>query len=45
LAIEDPTRFGGLWLDESMKYCRFQVDGQASYGLVESVAGREMITR
>ena len=28
-----------------MKYCRFQVDGQAGYGLVESVAGREMITR
>ncbi len=28
-----------------MKYCRFQVDGQARYGLVESVAGVEQITR
>jgi len=28
-----------------MKYCRFQLDGQAHYGLVESVAGREEITR
>ena len=28
-----------------MKYCRFQFNGQASYGLVEFVAGREEITR
>jgi 2-keto-4-pentenoate hydratase/2-oxohepta-3-ene-1,7-dioic acid hydratase in catechol pathway len=28
-----------------MKYCRFQLDGQAQYGLVESVAGTEAITR
>jgi 2-keto-4-pentenoate hydratase/2-oxohepta-3-ene-1,7-dioic acid hydratase in catechol pathway len=28
-----------------MKYCRFQLDGAAHYGLVETVAGREEITR
>ncbi len=28
-----------------MKYCRFVVDEEAQYGLVEAVAGREMITR
>ncbi|HUA16121.1 MAG TPA: fumarylacetoacetate hydrolase family protein [Verrucomicrobiae bacterium] len=28
-----------------MKYCRFQTNGQAQYGLVESVAGRESIVR
>jgi len=28
-----------------MKYCRFQLDGQAQYGLVESAAGRDMILR
>jgi 2-keto-4-pentenoate hydratase/2-oxohepta-3-ene-1,7-dioic acid hydratase in catechol pathway len=28
-----------------MKYCRFQLNGQAHYGLVESVAGVEQITR
>ena len=28
-----------------MKYCRFQLDGQPQYGLVESVAGKEQITR
>lgn len=28
-----------------MKYCRFQLDGQAQYGLVESVAGRDSIVR
>jgi len=28
-----------------MKYCRFQFDGQAHYGLVEPVAGVETITR
>jgi 2-keto-4-pentenoate hydratase/2-oxohepta-3-ene-1,7-dioic acid hydratase in catechol pathway len=28
-----------------MKYCRFQFNGQAQYGLVESVAGREAIVR
>jgi 2-keto-4-pentenoate hydratase/2-oxohepta-3-ene-1,7-dioic acid hydratase in catechol pathway len=28
-----------------MKYCRFQLNGQPYYGLVESVAGREVITR
>ncbi len=28
-----------------MKYCRFQLDDDTHYGLVESVAGREMITR
>ncbi len=28
-----------------MKYCRFQLDGQAEYGLVESIAGKEEITR
>jgi len=28
-----------------MKYCRFQFNGQAQYGLVEPVAGRESIVR
>ncbi len=28
-----------------MKYCRFQLNGQASYGLVETVAGKDMIVR
>ncbi len=28
-----------------MKYCRFQLHDQAHYGLVESVAGVELITR
>ena len=28
-----------------MKYCRFQFNGHAQYGLVESVAGRESIVR
>jgi len=28
-----------------MKYCRFQLNGQAHYGLVESAAGREAILR
>jgi 2-keto-4-pentenoate hydratase/2-oxohepta-3-ene-1,7-dioic acid hydratase in catechol pathway len=28
-----------------MKYCRFQQNGEANYGLVESVAGRDQITR
>jgi 2-keto-4-pentenoate hydratase/2-oxohepta-3-ene-1,7-dioic acid hydratase in catechol pathway len=28
-----------------MKYCRFQLDGEAQYGLVESVAGRDAIVR
>jgi 2-keto-4-pentenoate hydratase/2-oxohepta-3-ene-1,7-dioic acid hydratase in catechol pathway len=28
-----------------MKYCRFQQNGQSHYGLVESVAGQETITR
>ena len=28
-----------------MKYCRFQVNGEAQYGLVESVAGRDSIGR
>jgi 2-keto-4-pentenoate hydratase/2-oxohepta-3-ene-1,7-dioic acid hydratase in catechol pathway len=28
-----------------MKYCRFQFNGQPQYGLVESLAGREAITR
>jgi 2-keto-4-pentenoate hydratase/2-oxohepta-3-ene-1,7-dioic acid hydratase in catechol pathway len=28
-----------------MKYCRFQFSGRAQYGLVETVAGREEITR
>ena len=28
-----------------MKYCRFHLNGQAQYGLVESVAGRETILR
>jgi 2-keto-4-pentenoate hydratase/2-oxohepta-3-ene-1,7-dioic acid hydratase in catechol pathway len=28
-----------------MKYCRFQMKGQPNYGLVESVGGREVITR
>jgi 2-keto-4-pentenoate hydratase/2-oxohepta-3-ene-1,7-dioic acid hydratase in catechol pathway len=28
-----------------MKYCRFQYSGQSRYGLVESVAGMETITR
>jgi 2-keto-4-pentenoate hydratase/2-oxohepta-3-ene-1,7-dioic acid hydratase in catechol pathway len=29
----------------TMKYCRFQFNGQAQYGLVESVAGRDSIVR
>jgi len=28
-----------------MKYCRFQLNGEAQYGLVESVAGRDTILR
>src|ERR1700734_212803 len=28
-----------------MKYCRFQLHGEAQYGLVESVAGRDSILR
>ena len=28
-----------------MKYCRFEHNGGEQYGLVESVAGREEITR
>lgn len=28
-----------------MKYCRFQSNGQAGFGLVEAIAGRETITR
>jgi len=28
-----------------MRYCRFQLNGQAEYGLVESVAGRDSIVR
>jgi 2-keto-4-pentenoate hydratase/2-oxohepta-3-ene-1,7-dioic acid hydratase in catechol pathway len=28
-----------------MKYCRFKLDGAAEYGLVETVAGRDSITR
>ena len=28
-----------------MKYCRFELNGQPQYGLVESVAGREAIVR
>ncbi len=28
-----------------MRYCRFQLNGQAEYGLVESVAGRDAIVR
>jgi 2-keto-4-pentenoate hydratase/2-oxohepta-3-ene-1,7-dioic acid hydratase in catechol pathway len=28
-----------------MKYCRFQLDDHAEYGLVESIAGKEEITR
>ena len=28
-----------------MKYCRFLLNGQPQYGLVESVAGRDVITR
>jgi 2-keto-4-pentenoate hydratase/2-oxohepta-3-ene-1,7-dioic acid hydratase in catechol pathway len=28
-----------------MKYCRFELEGQTHYGLVESVAGNEQITR
>lgn len=28
-----------------MKYCRFQLNGQAQYGLVESLAGRDLIPR
>ena len=28
-----------------MKYCRFQLNGQAQYGLVEAVAGRDTILR
>src|SRR6476659_9567490 len=32
-------------IKREMKYCRFQLDGQAQYGLVESVAGRDAIVR
>ncbi len=28
-----------------MKYCRFELKGHAEYGLIESVAGRDVITR
>ena len=28
-----------------MKYCAFELNGQAQYGLVETVAGAEQITR
>jgi len=28
-----------------MKYCRFQLNGDAQYGLIESVAGRDTILR
>jgi len=28
-----------------MKYCRFQFNGQSHYGLVESVTGRDVVTR
>src|SRR5436305_6330375 len=28
-----------------MKYCRFQLDGQAQYGFIESTNGRQQITR
>jgi 2-keto-4-pentenoate hydratase/2-oxohepta-3-ene-1,7-dioic acid hydratase in catechol pathway len=28
-----------------MKYCRFQLDGQPQYGLIEAVAGTDYITR
>src|SRR5271156_1271211 len=28
-----------------MKYCRFQLNGEAQHGLVESVAGRDSILR
>src|SRR5580704_19311769 len=28
-----------------MKYCRFQLNGEPQYGLVESVAGRDSILR
>jgi 2-keto-4-pentenoate hydratase/2-oxohepta-3-ene-1,7-dioic acid hydratase in catechol pathway len=28
-----------------MKYCRFQLNGQAEYGLVEAMAGKDAITR
>jgi 2-keto-4-pentenoate hydratase/2-oxohepta-3-ene-1,7-dioic acid hydratase in catechol pathway len=28
-----------------MKYCRFEYDGRAEFGLVESISGREEITR
>src|ERR1041384_4259777 len=28
-----------------MKYCRFQLNSQAQYGLIESVAGKDQITR
>jgi 2-keto-4-pentenoate hydratase/2-oxohepta-3-ene-1,7-dioic acid hydratase in catechol pathway len=35
-----------MWLDrDAMKYCRFQFNGQAQYGLVEAVGGREAIVR
>ena len=27
-----------------MKFCRFRIEGHASYGLIESVAGQETIT-
>ena len=33
------------WARNLMKYCRFQFQGRAQYGLIESVAGRDVITR
>src|SRR6266700_3702609 len=34
-----------LFCGSPMKYCRFKLDGQDSYGLVELVMGKEVITR
>jgi len=28
-----------------MKYCRFELNGRDTYGLVELVAGKEVVTR
>ena len=44
----DTKRGSGMLLRHErvrMKYCRFQLNGQAHYGLVENVAGEEKITR
>jgi len=46
LAAKFPLHIRRSCLDRfPMKYCRFQQNTQAQYGLVESVAGRDAIVR